>query len=478
MNLALLIAAVRLAAPFTDGAVLQRERAVAVWGTAEPGESVTVTFGGARAETSADASGAWRLALPPLKASRSGRPLVASAKSGSATAADVVVGEVWIAAGQSNMGIPLWGESPRARDRLGGIVGQITHRRDMRTANLDNAASETPLKDERIRWRAAEPEFLLSGQAKAVATWFGLTLERTLDVPVGIFCAQVGATCIETWIPNCHEPPQPRHAGVPHQLPSRLFNGKVAPIVPYTVRGMIWYQGESNSGEGVWQSYCTRMHQLIDGWRAAFGDARMPIYFAQLAPWGSPTVPYIQCEQARFAAEDPYAALAVICDAGNLADIHPNDKQVVALRLALHALRRDYGYDIVADSPTLSKWRIDGGRFMLSFDHVKSWGVYDPDWAFHRDPAKTTHLGFEVAGADGRWFKARLGNLRRLANVPHVEYRGQIDGIELEVWADEVPHPQRLRYLFSRPWKGMLYNEVGLPAGPFQIDARSNVSGG
>ena len=469
MNAGLLLAAVRLAAPFTDGAVLQRGAEVNVWGEAAANETVTVSFGDARAEAVAGTNGIWRAKLPPLTASREGRTLQASAASGTAAARNVVVGEVWIAAGQSNMGIPLWGESPRARDRLGGIVGQITHRKDMRTANLDNEASVQPQRQERIRWQAAEPDFLLNGRAKAVSTWFGLTLERTLDVPVGIFCAQVGATCIETWIPDCHEPSQPRHLSQPHQLPSRLFNGKVAPIVPYTVRGMIWYQGESNSGEETWPKYCTRMHQLIDGWRKEFGNPKMPIYFAQLAPWGSSNVPYIQCEQARFAAEDPYAALAVICDAGNLADIHPNDKQVVALRLALHALRRDYGYDIVSDSPTLARWRIEGGRFKLAFDHVKEWSVYDPDWLFRADPSKTTHLGFEVAGADGRWVKARLGNLRRLANVSHVEYRGQIDGAELEVWADEVPHPQQLRYLFSRPWKGMLYNEVGLPVGPFQV---------
>ena len=153
--------------------------------------------------------------------------------------------------------------------------------------------------------------------------------------------------------------------------------------------------------------------------------------------------------------------MAVINDVGNLRDIHPNDKQTVGERLALLALKRDYGFaDLKADSPTLRSWKVEGDKFVLSFNDVEGWYLYNGDWS--------TSTGFEIAGADGKFVPAKIANLR-MWKPERGESRGQIDGRDLVVVADGVKEPKKLRYLFSRPWKGTLYNEVNLPLGAFHI---------
>ena len=465
----LLLSAVRLAAPFTDGVVLQREAKVPVWGTAAPGEAVAVSFAGQAKSATAGADGRWRVDLDPMAASGEGRTL----RANGVAVRDVLVGEVWLCAGQSNMGVPFWGDSPRARERLGGSLGQILDLPLLRCAVLGNGYSDAPQTEEDVRWQKVTPAFCLGGGFSAVALWYGYYLQTTLKIPVGLLGAYVGATDIETWIPDCRLPPPPGRESQGGQKPSQFHNGKVSPVVPYAMRGAIWYQGESNVADGdVIAGYGARMKALHDGWRRVFGNPRFRLYFCQLCPWGDPRVPQMQEAQQAYAQSDPDAGMAVLCDVGNLRDIHPNDKQVPGLRLALLALRRDYGFsDVVADSPTLRTWRVEGGKFVMAFNDVKAWSVYDPDWRTCRDPAQSADYGFEVAGADGAWAKAQVGNFRSTRSGSQVEYRGQIEGVELVVWSDAVKEPVRLRYLHSRPWRGCLMNEAGLPLGAFHIDA-------
>ena len=472
MNAILLLAIVKFAAPFTDGAVLQRETKVPVWGTADAGEQVTVAFAGQTKTATAAADGRWRVDLDPMDACCEGRTLTANGVA----VRDVLVGEVWLCSGQSNMGVPFWGESPRARERLGASFGQILDLPLLRCAGLGNKWSDTPQTEERVRWQKTTPKFCLEGGFSAVAIWYGYYLQTTLKIPVGLLGAYVGGTDIETWIPDCKFEPPPRCAATVGlgQGPSQFHNGKVNPVVPYAMRGAIWYQGESNteSLETI-AGYGARMKALHDGWRRVFENPRFKLYFCQLCPWGSRIGPQMQEVQQKFAQEEPDAGMAVLCDVGNICDIHPNDKQTPGLRLALLALKRDYGFsDIIADSPTLKAWKIEDGKFVMSFNDAKVWALYDPDWRILRDPSKSVEYGFEVAGADGKWVKAQIGNIRRLATKPpsdYREYRGQIDGEDLVVWSDEVKEPKKLRYLHSRPWRGYLMNEAGLPLGAFHI---------
>ena len=460
-----------LAAPFTDGMVLQRGVAVPVWGSAKSGAEVCVSFAGNEVRTTADAEGRWSLDLPVMGASSLGRELTVLSGGEKIKVRDVLVGEVWLCSGQSNMGIPFWGESPRARDRLGFQYGQILNRPLVRCAFLGNPHSDTPRSDEKVEWRKASADYIVKSGFSAIGLWYAIMLHDALQVPVGVFGAYVGATCIETWIPGSDKETFTTKARKdrPNQQPSRLYNGKVAPIVPYAIKGVIWYQGESNTSKEGIATYCAQMHEYYGAMSAVFRNPGLKLYFAQLAPWGSKLVPYMQIEQQRFAAEEKNAAMAVICDIGNLHDIHPNEKQTVALRLVLHALRRDYGFSgVISDSPTLKDWKIEDGKFVMSFDGVKKWSLYDPDWSYHRDAAKTALMGFEVAGEDGIWHPAEIGNLRKLA-AKHVEYRGQIDGEKLVVHSPKVKNPKALRYLHSHPWFGRLHNEAGLPLGAFRI---------
>ena len=467
-SIILLLALVKLAAPFTDGVVLQREARVPVWGTGEADEAVRVAFAGQERTATVGADGRWRVDLKPLAASSEGRDLRVNER----VVRDVLVGEVWLCSGQSNMAVPLWGDSPRARDRLGGQVGQMTTRPALRFAKLQNGWDDVPQTEEKIVWERAVPNVLVNGNISAVAFWYGRHLQEALNVPIGLFVACVGATDIETWIPDCKLPPPPARADKDGQKPSQYHNGKVNPIVPYAMRGAIWYQGESNTHDpGTIDGYYERMEALLGGWKRIFENPRFRLYFCQLCPWGNSHVPRMQELQQRFAQETPDAGMAVLCDVGNLRDIHPNDKQVPGLRLALLALKRDYGHaDIVADSPTLKAWKIEDGKFVMTFNDVKKWSVYEAAWGIHRDPAKSVEYGFEVAGADGRWVKAQIGNFKRFS-APWVdfEYRGDIVGEELVVFAPEVKEPKKLRYLHSRPWRGYLMNEAGLPLGAFHI---------
>ena len=481
----------KLAAPFAEGAVLQQGRPIPVWGSAVPGAEVRVEFGGKVATAKASEEGMWRVDLPSMGVSKTGRELVVSSGTQRVSVGDVLVGEVWLCSGQSNMAIPFWGESPRARDRNGHMVGQLIRRGHIRCAKLGNGWSVKPRMDQKVQWHRLTPEYLVNGGFSAVAIWFALTLDMALgDVPIGLVGAYVGATNVDTWTPRgiyAKYPDLKDIADYPvtekwtkamacgpinnaNKQPCVLFNGKIASIVPYSMRGVLWYQGESNSGDPEWKRYKTKMHALYDGFASEFENPALKFYFAQLAPWGSPTVPYIQMEQEKFADEEPNAGMAVICDTGNLADIHPNDKESVGLRLALLALKRDYGMkDIVADSPRLESAKGEAdGKVRLGFGNAKAMFALDPAWCYHRDPKRSAELGFELAGEDGVFHPAWIANMRKLDNV--MEYRGQFDGEGIVLFSPKVAKPAKVRYLHVRPWFGRITNEAGLPLGAFSSD--------
>jgi len=484
-------ATLELGAPFRDHAVLQRGMKLPVWGKAAAGADVKVAFAGQSVTGKADSKGAWRIDLAPLEASKDPREMIVSAGTEARSVKDILVGEVWLCAGQSNMAIPFWDESPRGREKLGFAFGQICNRPEIRVAVLRNEWAVEPQSKENVSWQAMTAARLKGGFFSATGAWFGIFVHDALDVPVGLLGAYVGATGIETWTPQgeggekivpadkwTKEMARRRITGA-QQQPGAYFNGKVAPIVPYAIRGMVWYQGEHDAHGGPEASaqYTAFLHKLYDGYAKAFENPKLGFRFAQLAPWGSDESVYLQEAQAKFAAEEKNAAMCVIADRGNLKDIHPDDKLTVGLRLALLALKYDYGRkDVVADSPVLKGWKVEDGKFVMDFDHVEKFCLLDPDWCYQANDAKTDTLGFEVAGEDGKWHPARIGNLHKLAGrgITWTEYRGQIDGgPTLTVWSDEVKEPKHLRYLYSRPWFARVINEAGLPLGPFHVDTET-----
>ncbi|MBQ7190644.1 MAG: hypothetical protein IJR99_14645 [Kiritimatiellae bacterium] len=478
---------VKFASIFGDKMVLQRGTAVRVWGTADAGESVTVTFGGASATAVANEKGKWRTELPPMPASKESRTLKAQGKSNAVECRDVLVGEVWFVCGQSNTELPLWGGNPHFRDAYGALTAQMTRKPAVRFAYTSNyrwSAEPKESFDRKVEWKEFNKENLMGGSSfSAMGVYYALELYGALDIPVAVIGSYWGGTRVEPWTPKCgfeavpackaeatakiYTPEEtkasekaPYHKNA-HQQPTVLWNEQVAPWCPYAIKGFIWYQGCSNAGDP--NHYADLMHALYRGWAKQFENPNLKLYFVQLAPWGFDKIALIQEAQAKFDAEEPNAGMAVINDYGNLADIHPNQKYIVGKRLALHALKRDYGFnDIVDNSPTLKSWKVEGNQFKLTFHDAKGWFVYNPDW--------NPQTGFEIAGADGKFVPAQLENLQ-VKKQQGYRSNGVMNGSELIVSAEGVAEPKKLRYLYSRPWYGCLYNEVGLPLGAFHIDA-------
>ena len=485
--------------PFADRMVLQRERSVPVWGWGTPGETVTVEFAGQRKTAKIPASGKWRVDLDPLPACNEGRNLTVSqtfqaSRTSQTVLSDVLVGEVWLCAGQSNMVVPRVGEHPHGSDEQGGMTAQLTRKPNIRyvvASDGEIASEECPRSGKPLVWKKFLPENLSQVDGfSAIATYFASQLHDALDIPIGIIGVYNGGTAIEPWIPRQAYAQNEGFEGerdwrilgwdefyktegmkailpekcwkgqnrAQHQ-PKAIWNRQLAPLAPFAVRGLVWYQGCSNR---CWpERYCKLMHLLYDGWSAAFENPGMPIYFVQLAS-NEPDTPLIWEQQAQFEREEPHAAMVVANDLGNIHDVHPVCKRPIGVRLAAHALKRDYGFDIQDNSPTLKSWTLNGNKFVLAFHDVKTWYAYNPDWSIQ--------TGFEIAGPDGVFHPARIENMDGSAtNAVPYKTSGRIEGRKLIVVSDEVWEPKSLRYLHQSPWRGILFNEVNLPLAAFKI---------
>ena len=476
------VAKVELGSPFKDKAVLQRGVPVPVWGWADPGENVTVTFAGNTVSAKAGADGKWMVKLPAMKASSENRVL----KANDVEVKDVLVGEVWFCSGQSNTELPLVGWHPHFSDREGRMTAQLVREPTVRYAFCSNYQwSPTPKAkiecNDYPAWKEFNKENLVPWPSfSAMGVYFALQLHESLDVPVGIIGCYWGGTSIDPWTPRSGYEGKPRLKETAEfkvvgkdewkdemkkgpicegrQQPTVLWNEMIAPWVPYASKGMIWYQGCSNQGEG--DVYCDKMHALYDGWSKEFKNPKFKIYFAQLAPWIQSWWD-IQMAQEKFADEEPNAGMVVTCDVGNNADIHPNEKGTVGRRLAALALKRDYGRDdIVADYPRVVKARAVGREVVLNCSDVKSWRLYNADWSIAH--------GFEIKDENGTWKKAHFVNCNDGARNTNPFYTiGLVEGAEIHLTADDVWEPKGVRYLHEHPWSGFLYADTGLPLGPF-----------
>lgn len=497
------------ASVFTDNMVLQRDRPVTVWGTAVPEEAVTVEFAGQLKTATADTNGRWHVVLDPLVASKEPRDFkLRGAGTNAATLTNVLVGEVWLCSGQSNMEWTVSKSADYDAVKTGADQPLIRHFKVPRR--------DSPFPEEKIdaRWVVCTPETV--GEFTAAGYFFARELGRELGVPVGLLNASYGGTRIEPWatpdslmaaasLPGLaarvrqtsHLAPEGRtnyagylravedwlpaakdavEKGAPfplppaepwitgnEQQPTRLYHGMIAPTVPFALRGVLWYQGEGNAGDAA--GYADKMAALVGGWRELWSDPQMPFYYVQLAGFqtSDPSKAEMGDGWARLREEQlmalsmPHSGMAVAIDIGETADIHPKNKQDVGRRLARWALARTYGKDIVPSGPVYKSHRAGEGKVVVEFDHADS-GLFIGTKEGLKDPVPSAGVGLpwiSIAGADKKF---------RWAEV-------FIDGPRLVVWNKEVPEPVAVRYGFTQnPEGAKLYSNESLPASPFRTD--------
>lgn len=459
-----LAAAVRCPTVFGDHMVLQRDSAVPVWGEAAPGEAVTVEFAGQRLAATAGADGKWLVRFAPLAASAESRTLTV-AGTNTLAFTDVLVGEVWLCSGQSNMEKPVGQQ--RGQKPTDGHLEEIAAANHPLLRFYQVPRSGKPVDgDLTYRWLACTPESLDGMHFSAAGYFFGRELLRELKVPVGLIHASFGGTRIEVWMPPegfARVPAlapfgeaaaaQRKHDEI---VPSSLFRTMLEPLIPYATRGAIWYQGETNLMNVESDIYAEKMRALVESWRARWGAAPWPFYYVQLAPmqYAPRRVPRPLSPEAlpRFwevqtaALAIPHTGMIVTTDiAGDVRDIHPTNKRDVGLRLAWLALAKTYGRtDLEYSGPTFRKMRPAGAALELEFDHAA--GLRS------RDGQPLTY--FTIAGADRKFVPATA------------ELRGE----RLVVSAPSVAAPVAVRFAWVETATPNLANAAGLPARPFRTD--------
>jgi sialate O-acetylesterase len=520
--------AIELGAPFCDNAVLQREMAVPVWGWSKPGTQITVEFAGQKktATATAGADGKWMVKLDPLKASFDPAEMVITESTGKKVVLkNILVGEVWMASGQSNM---QWKVGKSKCAKLAGEFAAETERKvaPIREFQVTSVTSQLhPIKKATGSWKDGN-----YGDYSAIAFAFAHKLHKELNVPIGILNCSFSQTAIQAWVPRegfatakdkyskaIHlqclqtDPTTPEHkeawgvfyksledqiatseaaikkgegakeinAVIPGNLKSNrdaswLFNGRLSPVVPYAIRGAIWNQGYANMGEGL--PYYNNLHSLVRGWRIVWDKPELPVYFHQFYSAGmrhvgnevnKPSIgPTAEMRLGTWLARDiPHTGMASQIDLSGA--IHYQSKAVPGQRLALHALKNQYGKKVVADGPMFKSYTVEGDKVIIEFDHAEgglvvagtaynaverhedSTGYADPKVIPNGDEQVKL---FFLAGEDRVWHPAST----------------KIEGDKVVVTSPGVSKPRGVSYATGEVgFQPNLYNKALLPMTPF-----------
>ena len=465
-----------------DHMVIQRGLPVHIWGTAAPQEAVSVTFRGETKSGTADDDGRWSVFLSPGEA---GGPFQLSIKATNTIVLnDILVGDVWVASGQSNMEFPMTGLASAQAELAAAQYPKI------RLFRVEHKPADYPLDNvESKGWAACTPETV--ADSSAVAYFFARNLQQKLGVPIGLIESFWGGTAAESWTSlnalsadaslmpvfsaraktlagesttllhlqreerefqqavaqaKADGKPLPWrqwHPDFAAWAPAALYNGMIAPLTPFAIRGVIWYQGESNDGPDRAPLYARLFQTMIRDWRNAWGEGDFPFLFVQIANWNTAAEdlwPDVRNAQ-RQALALKNTGMAVTIDIGDAVDIHPKNKQDVGLRLALAARAIAYGEKVEWSGPLYRQVTQEEHALRVWFDHAGGLA------------AKGAELtGFEVAGADGKYSAAEA----------------KIEGTSVVVSSPAVPAPVSVRYGWAANPSCDLFNKEGLPASPFQ----------
>ncbi len=473
--------------------VIQRDRSFPIWGQADPGEAVTVRFAGQSKQASAGSDGKWAVKLAAVHANATPATMTISGKN-TIELKNILVGEVWLVAGQSNMQ-RLLSETANGEAAIAAANQPL-----IRLFNVSRQVAFRHQPGPLATWQGCSPESVK--QFSAAGYYFGMELQKELSVPIGLINSSYGGSQAEAWTPveyllasadlkptvertkiwDEERPrvkvqyeeqlnqwraevekakvagarPQPSPA-VPdalreYRIASSIYDGMIAPLIPFAIRGAFWYQGESNEARA--EQYGILLPTMIKAWRERWGEGDFPLGIIQLPnyrdakdepadeAWG-----HVREAQRRTAMSTPNTGLIVTIDIGEARDIHPKNKLDVGKRMVRWALVDAYGRKLTKSGPMFRKVKIAGSKIVLTFDDVGQ-GLRI------RDGDKLDE--FAIAGADRRWHwaQAKISGKNRI-----------------EVWSDTVPQPLAVRYAFNNnPKHPNLTNETGLPAGPFRTD--------
>jgi sialate O-acetylesterase len=455
-----LFAEIKLPAIFSNNMVLQRETDVAIWGTADKNATVSVitSWNDKKYDTKAAEDGRFKLKVSTPKA---GGPYKVTISDGAALTLDsILIGEVWLCSGQSNMQMPVRGYNNQP------VIGSLdaileSENPNLRLFNVGMSASPTPNDDFKGTWKMAEPE--TTPAFSATAYFYGRLLQKTLKVPVGLIVASWGGTTIQPWMNDeaCKEfefyktirrdTPLPKLPAP--KMPTSLFNAMINPMVGYGIRGAIWYQGESNKWEP--EGYQRMFPAMIKGWRKVWEQGDFPFYYAQCAPHGKndvlPNGGFLREAQLKTLTAVPNVGMASTMDLGEQFCIHPSSKEEGSKRLAYLALSETYGIKGISPySPVFKDMTIKNDTATLFFDKA-------PD-GFHSS-GKELSL-FEIAGADKVFYPAKATIVRDNINKINI----------IIVKSESVPQPVAVRYAFKNFVVGDLKGNNGLPVSSFRTD--------
>ena len=498
----LLRADVKLPAIIGDNMALQQGIPVPIWGWADPGEEVSVTFDGQTKTAKAGDDKKWMVKLDALKTGKQGEMTIKGKNT--LTLKNIIVGEVWVNSGQSNMEFGMGGTKNSQEEIANAKFPNI------RLFTVKKAVSDEALADCVGKWEECSPDTAKS--FSAVAYFFGRKLHQSLEVPVGLIHTSWGGTPAEAWTisatmeadpdlkpivdryaqqkandtpenfekrmakfkddtakwkevsekakadkkPVPRAPQQPQRGPGPNS-PSSLYNGMIAPIVPFGIAGATWYQGESNAGRAM--QYRKLLPAMITDWRKAWGEGDFPFMIVSLANFmarkpepADATWAELREAQLLTSINTPKTGLGLAIDIGDDKDIHPKNKQDVGLRIALQALKIAYNKDIPFSGPMYDSMAVDGANAKLKFKHV-----------FGGLEAKDGELkGFAIAGEDKKFYWATA----------------KIDGDTVVVSSDKVAKPMAVRYAWADNPECNLYNKANLPAVPFRTDTWPGMTDG
>ncbi len=453
---------VKTANVFSDNMVLQQGKTLRIWGTADSGESVSINVGGHKAKTKAAANGQWSVAIEPLKASAKPVKFVVKGSGNTVTLRNVLVGEVWIASGQSNMEYSMNNHPQYCKPKKGDpdrllheyeaannpMIRIMYVRKDLKQDTLPTAG-----------WQTIGRESLRP--FSAAAYFFAKALQDSLKVPVGVVSTAWGGTPIEDWTPSDAYNGRPRLARLATRHLGNRYNRMVKPIAPMTIRGFLWYQGEANLVKGETSLYADRMEAMVEAWRKEWGDTLLPFYYVQISPFRYSSrrkdlvaktwqdLPRFWDAQTSCQSRIPHSGMVVTTDIPeDLGDIHPPYKWIVGERLAKLALNKTYGRKNVADQgPRMRSVSREGDSVVVEFDNAEG-GLTTCD------------------GKAPDWFVATIKG-------KYAPVKARIDGNKVILSGQKMDSPLTLNFGWDEVAQPNLTNKAGLPAIPFQYKEKS-----